>query len=159
MNAAKLVVPAGAALLLLTFAVKEARGGHFVVLREGAPVVVKLTEDFDAAALKEGGKVPMAVAEKVTNEGVVLIDAGAPVEATFIPGKRKIKGDSLLSISSVQAVDGQDVMLRLTPEVPETVEGNGAAGQLPIHISEGNQRMTEGTTFRVYLSESYFIEE
>jgi len=159
MNAAKLVVPAGAMLLLLTFAVKDARGGHFVVLREGTAVVVKLTEDFDAAALKEGGKVPMAVAEKVAKEGFVLIDAGAPVEATFIPGERIIQGGSLLSISSVQAVDGQDVMLRLTPEVPAAVEVNDAAGQLPVFVPEGNRRMPAGTTFRVYLSESYFIEE
>jgi hypothetical protein len=159
MNAAKLVVPAGAALLLLTFALQEARGGHFVVLKEGTPVVVKLTEDFDAADLKEGGKVPMAVAEKVTKEGFILIDAGAPVEATFTPGKRKIKDDSLVSISSVQAVDGQDVMLRLTPEAPEKVKADDAGGQLPMVIPEEGRRMPEGTTFRVYLSESYFIEE
>ena len=68
MSAAKLLVPAGAVLLLLTFAMKEARGGNFVVLREGTPVVVKLTGDFDAAALKEGERVPMVVAEKVMND-------------------------------------------------------------------------------------------
>jgi hypothetical protein len=158
MNAAKLVVPAAAALLLLTLALKEARGGDFVVLKEGTPVVVKLTEDFDGPALKEGAKVPLAVAEKVTREGFTLIDAGAPVDATFVPDKRRIEGGGIL-ISSAEAVDGQDVMLRLTPEVPEGVEADAAAGQLPLYIPAGNQRMTEGTTFRVYLSESYFIEE
>ena len=159
MNAAKLVVLVGATLLLLTIAMKEAKGGDFVVLREGTPVVVKLTEDFDAEAFKEGEKVPVFVDEKVTNESFVLIDAGAPVEATFIPGKRKNEGTGRLKISSVQAVDGQDVMLRVTPEALKTVEDNDAAGQHTIIILEGNQRNPEETTFRVYLSESYFIEE
>ena len=158
MNAAKLVVLVGGTLLLLTIAMKETKGGDFVVLKEGTPVVVKLTEDFDAEAFKEGEKVPVFVDEKVTNESFVLIDAGAPVEATFIPGKRKNEGTGRLKTSSVQAVDGQDVMLRLTPEVPEGVEAD-AAGQFPLYIPAGNRRMTEGTTFRVYLSESYFIEE
>lgn len=159
MNAAKLVVLAGATLLPLTFVMKEARGGDFVVLREGTPVVVKLTEDFDAAAFKEGEKLPIVVAEKVTNEGFVMIDAGAPVEATFIPGKRNNEGAGRLKISSVQAVDGQDLMLRVTPELLKTVEDNDAAEQLTIIIPEENQRAPEETTFRVYLSESYFIEE
>lgn len=159
MKAAKVLVPAGAALLLLTFAVKEARGGNFVILKDRMPVVVKLTRDFDAAAVKEGGKVPMDVAEKVMNEGYVLIDAGAPVEATFVPDKSEVKGAGHLRISSAQAADGQDVMLRATPEASETVKDGDAAEQLFILVPEEDRRMPEGTTFRVYLSDSYFIEE
>ena len=156
MSKGTLPLLAGAALLLLTFVVKDARGGNFVILKEGTPVTVVLTGDFDAAALKEGGKVPMTVAEKVMNEGYVLIAAGAPVEAAFTPGGSGIKSAGLLEIASVEAADGQDVMLRAAPE---TVEGEGAADQFSIFAQEGNLRLPEGTSFRVYLSDSYFIEE
>ena len=159
MNASKLVVLAGATLLLLTFATKEARGGNFVILKEGTPVVVKLTGDFDAAALKEGEMIPMVVAKKVMNGEYVLIDAGAPVEATFVPAKSGVKAAGLLNVSSVQAADWQDVMLRATPEVPETVKDDDAAEQLFMLVPEEDRRMAEGTTFRVYLSDSYLIEE
>ena len=159
MDALKFLLPAGAALLLLTFAMKEVRGGNFIVLKEGTPVAVKLTGDFDAAALQAGEKVPMVVAEKVMNEGYVLIDAGAPVEATFLPAESGAEAAGLLKISSVQAADGQDVMLRAAPEVPEAVKDIDAADQLFILVPEEDRRMAEGTTFRVYLSDSYFIEE
>jgi len=143
----------GATLLLLTFAIKEARGGNFVVLKEGTPVTVELIEDFDAEALQSGDKVPMVVAEKVRNEGFVLIDAGAPVEATFTSGNNKTKNAGFIKISGVQAVDGQDVRLRATPEAPE------AAEELPVIALAERSRMPGWTTFRVYLSESYFIED
>ncbi len=159
MNAAKIFVLMGATFFLLTLAAKEARGGNFVILKEGTPVVVKLAGDFDAATLKEGEMVPMVVAKKVMNGEYVLIDAGAPVEATFVPAESGVKVAGLLKISSVQAADWQDVMLRATPEVPETVKDSDAAEQLFMLVPEEDRRMAEGTTFRVYLSESYLIEE
>jgi hypothetical protein len=159
MSKGTLSLLAGAALLLLTFVVKDARGGNFVILKEGTPVVVALKGDFDAASLKEGAKVPMAVAEKVMNEGYVLIDAGAPVEAAFTPGKSEVKGAGLLEIASVEAADGQDVMLRAAPEATETAESKDAAAPFSISVQEGNLRLPKGTSFRVYLSDSYFIEE
>jgi len=158
MNALKLLVPAGTALLLLAVAINEPRCGNFIVLKEGTPVEIELTGDFDAAAAKEGGKVPMAVAEKVMNEGYVLIEAGAPVEAAFVPGK-EIDGAGYLRISSALAADGQDVLLRAAPEAPETGEGKDAAGELFILVPQGDRRVTAGTIFRAYLSDSYFIEE
>jgi hypothetical protein len=157
MRLIKLAVPAGAMLLLLAFVMTESKGGHFVVLREGTPVVIKLAQDFDAAALKEGEKVPMVVVEKVTNEGAIVINAGSLVVATFTPGE--IKGSGLLNVSSVQAADGQDVMLRATPEAQNMVENMDAAGQLTINAPAENQRIPAGTTFRVYLSDTYLIED
>ena len=157
-RAAKAVLQALAFFLLLSLPLKEARGGNFVILKEGTPVVVELTGDFDAASLKEGAKVPIAVSEKVMNEWYVLIDAGAPVEAMFTPGKSGIKGAGLLEISSVEAVDGQDVMLRAAPEAPETAESKDAAAPFSISVQEGNLRLPEGTSFKVYLSDSYSIE-
>jgi len=156
MNAAKLALIAGTMILLLGVAMKEARGGNFVALKEGTPVTVKLMEDFDAAALKGGDKVPMVVAEKVGSEGFFLIDAGAPVEVTFMPGNTTDKSADLLNISSVEAVDGQDVMLRATPEA----SGNDdAATHHPILLPEESRRMPKGTTFTVYISESSLIED
>ena len=159
MNAAKLALIAGTMILLLGVAMKEARGGNFVALKEGTPVTVKLMEDFDAAALKGGGKVPMVVAEKVESEGFFLIDAGAIVEATFMPGNTTGKSAGLLSISSVEAVDGQYVMLRAAPEASGAAGDGDAAAYLHILLPEGSRRMPKGTTFTVYISESSLIED
>ena len=158
MRAAIPAVLAGA-LLLANFAVREARGSNFFVLKEGTPVVVALGADFDAAHWDEGRKVPMVVDGKVTVDGFVLIDKGEIVEATFIRGNTAAEGSGLLRISTVRATDGQDVALRPTPEVSEEVEANDNASRLSIAVTQENRRMPEGTTFKVYVSESYFIEE
>jgi hypothetical protein len=159
LNAAKLALIAGTMILLLGVAMKEARGGNFVALKEGTPVTVKLMEDFDAAALKGGDKVPMVVAEKVESEGFFLVDAGTSVEATFMPGNTTGKSAGLLNISSVEAIDGQYVMLRAEPEAPEAVGDEDAAAHHPILLPEESRRMPKGTTFTVYISESSLIED
>lgn len=159
MKAAILVVPAGAALLLLTVATKEAMGGHFAVLREGTPVVVTLTEEFDAAAFEEGEKLPMVVAEEVAHDGFVLIGAGAPVEATFVPGKSGDAGAVLLRISSLRAADGQDVMLRTAPEALKADGDDDAAGQVMRIVPGEDRRTAKDRTLTLYLSDTYYIEE
>lgn len=158
MKTAKIFL-AAAALLSLTSAVQEASGSNFVILKRGTPVVIELAEEFNAASMKEGGNVPMVVAEKVTNEGLTLIGAGAPVAASFVPGKTKGEGAGYLRISSALTTDEQDVVLRVSPEVPEAAGDDDRSDPSLIPVREENSRMPQGTSFTVYLADTYFIED
>ena len=154
---AKLVVP-GVILLHLIFSVGETRGGSFVELSEGTPVVVKTTETLNPGQLKEGGKVHLVVAEKVMKEGALLIETGAPVEATVVLVAMEGKETTLLKITGTQAADGEYVVLRMTPEGSGALVDGVDAGQLQAIPLEASRPLPAGTTFTVYLSETYLIE-
>jgi len=155
---AKLVL-LGVILLPLAFPAGETRGGNFVALKEGTPVIVRTTETLDPAMLNEGEQPHLVVAEKVMNEGAVLIEKGAPVEATVVLGTVKGQDAKLLQISGTRATDGEHVRLRTTPEGPDASLDGNDTGQLPAIFLEGSRWLPAGTTFTVYLSESYLIEE
>ena len=157
-HAATLLFP-GIILFLLVFPIGEAAGGHFVALTEGTRVEVKTTETLDLAMLKEGEKLHLVVAEKVMNEGAILIEEGAPVVATVVLGTTKGQGVKFLKISGTVAADGEHVDLRTTPESPEASLDVDDTGLLQALLLEGNRWLPAGTTFIVYLSDSYLIEE
>ena len=157
-HAAKLLF-LGIILLLLVFPIGEAAGGHFVALTEGTRVEVKTTETLDLAMLKEGEKLHLVVAEKVMNEGTILIEEGAPVVATVVLGTTKGQGVKFLKISGTVAADGEDVALRTTPESPDASLEVNDTGLLHALLLEGSRWLPAGTAFTVYLSDSYLVEE
>ena len=149
----------GIILLPLAFPIGEATGGHFVALTEGTLVEVKTTEALDPAMLKEGENLHLVVAEKVMNEGAVLIEEGAPVAATVVLGTMEGQDAKFLKISGTMAADGEHVGLRTTPESPDASLNVNDTGLLQALLLEGSRWLPAGTTFTVYLSDSYLIEE
>lgn len=140
-----------AGLLLLTLG-DVAGGGEFIVLSEGTPVIVKTAKDLDPASLAGHDTVRLTVAERVKRDGYTLIRSGAPVKAGVLSNVTEGGDTKYLAIVSTEALDGQEVRLRATPERPEGEELSAALIPLP-------SPMPAGTTLRVFLAESYYIEE
>jgi len=157
-HAAKLLF-LGTILLPLALLIGEATGGHFVALTEGTLVEIKTTETLDLAMLREGEKLHLVVAEKVMKEGAILIEEGAPVAATVVLGTMEGQDAKFLKISGTTAADGEHVGLRTTPESPDASLDVNDTGLLQALLLEGSRWLPAGTTFTVYLSESYLIEE
>jgi hypothetical protein len=149
----------GIILLPLAFPIGEAAGGHFVALTEGTRVEVKTTETLDLTMLKEGETLHLVVAEKVTNEGAILIEEGAPVVATVVLGTMKGQDAHFLKVSGTMAADGEHVDLRTTPESPDASLEVNDTGLLHALLLEGSRWLPAGTAFTVYLSDSYLVEE
>lgn len=141
-----------AATLLLLSSGDVVRGGEFAVLAEGTLVSARTTEDVDPSSLNEGDTLPLAVAEEVKREEYTLISAGSPVKATIATITRGGKDTKFLKVVSTEAIDGQEVMLRGRPEKPEG--DTPVIVDLPIPPS-----LPAGTTFILYLADSYYVEE
>ncbi len=85
------------------------------MLKSGTPVDVRVVEDVSPKKNKAGDRIMMVVNHPVSVDGVEVIRMGAPVWAEITKSKKAgiagQAGELMFSFKTVEAVDGQNVML------------------------------------------------
>lgn len=96
----------------------EVGGDATVLLREGMPIILKLTEEISSETHHVGDIVHLAVARdvKVGRHTVIAVDTPASGEITMAEARSLggQKGRVAFTVFSTTAVDGQRVMLRMS---------------------------------------------
>ncbi len=104
--------------LILSVGVTGTESDATVVLKEGTPVILKLTREISSQEAHVGDTIRLAVARNVKVEGhiVIAVNVGATGEITMAEpsGMGGQKGRVGFTIFDTTAVDGTAVMLRMT---------------------------------------------
>ena len=104
--------------LIFSVAATETESNATVVLKEGTPVILKLTKEISSEEVQVGDTIYLAVARDVKVEGYIAIavNARATGEITMAEpsGIGGQKGKVGFTIFDTVAVDGTDVMLRMS---------------------------------------------
>jgi hypothetical protein len=112
--------------------------GSSVTLRAGTPIVVEATQSYNAKNLSEGQTVNVRVKYNVVVNKQTLVGAGALGTATISditkPGIFGKAGRMELQMQSVQAVDGQQILLTSIPMMAEGQNKKGLAWGLSIGL-------------------------
>lgn len=112
--------------------------GTIVTLRSGTPIVVESSQTYNAKNLSEGQTVNVRVKYNVVANKQTLVAAGALGTATVSdlvkPGVFGKPGRIELQIQSVQAVDGQQILLSGIPMNAEGQNKKGLAWGLSIGL-------------------------
>jgi hypothetical protein len=112
--------------------------GSTVTLRSGTPVVVEATQTYNSKNLSEGQTVNVRVKYNIIFNKKTLIAAGALGTATISdlskPGSFGKAGRIELQMQSVQAVDGQQILLSGVPMIAEGQNKKGLAWGLAIGL-------------------------
>jgi hypothetical protein len=112
--------------------------GKNITLRAGTPVVVEATQTYSAKNLSEGQTVNVRVKYNVTAEKQTVVAAGALGTATISdiskPGIFGKPGRMELQMQSVNAVDGQQILLSGVPLNAEGQNKKGLAWGLAIPL-------------------------
>ncbi len=112
--------------------------GSSVTLRAGTSIVVEATQSYNAKNLSEGQTVNVRVKYNVVVNKQTLVGAGALGTATVSditkPGIFGKAGRMELQMQSVQAVDGQQILLSSVPMMAEGQNKKGLAWGLSIGL-------------------------
>lgn len=113
-------------------------GDQSITLRAGTPVVVEAIQTYDSKSLSPGQSVNVRVKFNVVSKKQTLISAGALGTAIVSnvkkPGSFGKSGKLELQIQSVQAVDGQQILLSGIPLILEGENRKGLAWGLSIGL-------------------------
>jgi hypothetical protein len=116
----------------------KAEDGSTLTLRAGTPIVVEATQTYNAKNLSEGQTVNVRVKYNVIVNKQTLVSAGALGTANISdlvkPGVFGKPGRIELQMQSVQAVDGQQILLSGTPMIAEGQNKKGLAWGLSIGL-------------------------
>jgi hypothetical protein len=116
----------------------KAEDGTTITLRSGTPIVVEASQTYNAKNLSEGQTVNVRVKYNVVVNKQTLVAAGALGTANISdltkPGAFGKPGRMELQMQSVQAVDGQQILLSGTPMVAEGQGKKGLAWGLSIGL-------------------------
>lgn len=103
-----------------------------LLLAQGTPVVLRATAEINSRQFKSGDPVRLQAVQGVSVQGVRLIAAGASAQGSVVfarGGRIGQTGSLVVSVDSVQAVDGTWIPLRATPR-----PAGGADGVLPARL-------------------------
>jgi len=139
------------------------------IIPSGTIVITTMDEDVSTKTKNVGDAVRMSVAADVVVSGVVVIKAGAPVEAVVKhvkkPGAVGAPGEIAVEVRAVQAVDGK--MIRV---IPNAAEGEGENKQtsslvvtllccvLGLLMKGGEATIKAGTTVSTSTAQEMMIE-
>jgi hypothetical protein len=122
---------------LTDYEIKTADGAT-LTLRAGTPIVVEASQTYNAKNLSEGQTVNVRVKYNVIVNKQTLVAAGALGTANISdlvkPGAFGKAGRMELQMQSVQAVDGQQILLSGTPMIAEGQNKKGLAWGLSIGL-------------------------
>ncbi len=122
---------------IANYEIKTPSGATFT-LRAGTPIVVEVAQTTNAKNLSEGQTISIRVKYNVVVNKQTLVAAGALGTATITdinkPGVFGKAGRMELQVQSVQAVDGQQILLSGIPMVAEGQHKKGLAWGLSVPL-------------------------
>ena len=154
----------GTAIAIMCFQVSSGHTAQTVELKDGTPVMLKLTQEVSSANAP-GTTVNFTVTRDIVVDGYVVIAQGTPAQGTVVWSESKGRvgraGKLQIGVDSTKAVDGTRVSLRSnvaqTGKDSETASVAMGVVCCPLFLMmKGDEAVYRpGTEFKAYVESAY----